>query len=222
MQKAITCNLSGRFGNRLITYLVAKWIAQKNQLSFLYEPFTYSDQFVFHTQEFLYRSNLEGQFKQTIMLKSESEIPHLQKSTLILINLFYVNLKNPKYFKMSYNNYCNDPAFRKFARQLLQPRHTIKTIKVKNRLNVLVHVRTGGGFDRREIQLRLPLKFPPHSFYIAALKTISERFGHPMIYAYIMTDDLNPKAIAEKYSAALADLKNIDFGYRTEEPGPNS
>ena len=159
MQKAITYNLSGRFGNRLITYLVAKWVAQKNQLPFLYVPFKYADQFMFHTQETLYRSAVKGQFKQTIMLKSESEIPHMQNSTLILINLFHPNLSDPNNFQLPYNNYWNDPAFRQFARQLLRPRHTIKTIKLpKNRLNVLVHVRTGGGHDRRETQLRLPLE----------------------------------------------------------------
>ena len=65
-----------------------------------------------------------------------------------------------------------------------------------------------------------PHKFPPHSYYIGALRKISQYFDHRPIYAYIMTDDHHPETIAEMYQAALPNRKNIVFDYRTTVSGP--
>lgn len=219
-QKAVSYELCGRFGNRVITYLVAKWISEKNNLPLLYVPFNYSDQLLFHENEMFKRADWESKFKQSIMIKDESEIPNLQDSSIILVNIFR---NKPNYSKIPFGKYASDPKFRKFVKAQLQPRYPIQTIHLPegDRLNVLVHVRMGGGFDSRSTQLDYPNKFPPHLFYISAIEAISESFGHPLIYAYIMTDDLHPEEILQMYSKALAGLANIKFGCRDGESGPS-
>lgn len=219
--KAISYDLSGRFGNHLITYLISKWIAQKNEVPLLYVPFKYADKFVFHENEMYSRSDWESKFQETIFLKNQDDIRQLPENSLILINLFHFDPELPDN-QMSYGEYWNDPAFQNFAKPLLKPRNSVKLIPLpKDKLNVLVHVRTGEGHDELETKLRLPYKFPAQSFYISAIKAISEIFNHCPIYAYIMTDDPHPEEILKIYSKALSHLPNIEFNYRKGDKGPS-
>lgn len=216
LEKAITYGQHEyRLGNQLITYLAASWIAHEYELPLLYVPFLYSDQFIFHEKEILYRSDFELSFNKTVFLKEVSEIPDLPTSTLIVVNFFHNDPRNPNNYKMSSNLFLNNPEFREYAKTMLQPRFPFQTIPLpEDKLNILVHVRTGGDFDSREMQLRFPNKFPPNSFFISAIETISKIFDHQLIYAYIMTDDLNPEKIVEHYSKALSHLNNIEIDCR--------
>ena len=217
-QKAVTYDLNGRLGNQLITYLCSKWIAHQYNLPLLYVPFPFADQFVFHEKEKFYRSDWESLFSHTIGPKEASEIPYLADSTLILLNFF----SNKRMSKLSFWEFWDNPEFKTFARPLLQPRFSFKEIVLpEGRLNVLAHVRTGGGYDSEKTQLKYPSKFPPHHFYISAIETISEIFHHTQIYVYIMTDDLEPAKIANNYRKALSHLHNIEFGYQEGENGPS-
>lgn len=223
LQKAITYGQHKyRLGNQLITYLAASWIAKEHKLPLLYVPFPYSDQFAFHEKETLYRSDFESSFDQTVYLRDVSQIPNLPNSTLIMINFFQSDPGNPDVYKMNSNLFLNNPEFCKYAKTRLLPRFPIQTIPLpQDKLNVLVHVRTGGGYDKRERQLQLPNKFPPHTFFISAIEAISKIFNHQLIYAYIMTDDLHPEEIAEYYSKALSHLNNIEIGFRHGKNGPS-
>lgn len=217
-QKALSYYAESRLGNQLITYLCAKWIAHQNQLPFLYVPFPYADQFVFHERETHYLSDWQAQFQNQTYIKKESEISQLPDSSLILINFFQT-----KFPTMRFRQYWNNPKFRTMMRSLIQPRFPIQTISLpEDKLTILLHVRTGGGYDSEETKLRYPNKFPPHSFFISAIEILSEIFGHPPIYAHIMTDDLNPESIAQEYRHSLAKLKNVDFGYRKGDNGPSA
>lgn len=217
-QKAVTYDLSGRLGNQLITYLCSKWIAYQNNLPLLYVPFPFSDQFVFHEKENFYRSDWESLFSRTIGPKDASEIPLLPDSTLVLLNFFSSKGIN----KLPFRTFLNNPEFQAFARRLLQPRFPFKEIPFpEGKLTVLAHVRTGGGYDKKNVHLQFPSKFPPHYFYISAIETISELFDHTEIYVYIMTDDLEPAKIVNKYRKALSHLHNIEFDYQKEENGPD-
>ena len=216
-KKAISYNLVGRLGNRIITYLCAKWIAQQYDLPFLYVPFPYSEQFVFHEQEKYYKADWEPFFSRKIFATSEKNIPNEKNSSLILINFFYS--KAPQ---LLYRTFWSDPNFKKAMGPLLQPRFPIKTVDLaEGKLNILAHVRTGGDYDSKKTQLRYPNKFPPHSFYISAIATLSKLFDHRPIYVYIMTDDLHPEKIAQDYMTALSHLTNIEIGYRNDNADPS-
>lgn len=215
-EKAITHDTHGRLGNQLMTYLTTKWISHNYNLPFLYTPFNRAKNFVFHKQEKQYLLLWKTSFKYPYTLKEISEIPKLPNSTLITINLFHKDGNNP-FIKFSHRKIWKDPNFREFAKSLIQPQFPINTFTPpKDKLNVLVHVRSGEGHDSRQTQLRLPYKFPPHSFYISSIEKMSELFNHPLMYVHIMTDDPYPESIVNDYSEALSHLKNVEFGYRKD------
>lgn len=224
--QAVTYEMKGRMGNLLITYINAKWISYKYNIPLLYIPFTFSDQFLFHEKEKFYLSDWESTFKYKIQLVKTSDISkNLDDSTLFVVPYFYDPLASNKKKKPRHSLGVDwsDLAFRQIVQDLIQPLYPIKTLDVKaNKLNVLVHVRMGGGYDSEKTKLRFPRKFPPQSFYISALEKLSELFGHPDIYAFIMTDDPNPAQLAKSYRTSLSHLQNIEFDYRKGKNGPSN
>ena len=223
-QKAVTYKLSGgRLGNNLIAYLHGKWISHKYHLPLLYVPFPYSDQFVFHHKEPYLNSLWNQSYQNKLMLQNVHTLRTLKDSTLVIIPYFRdegprAEIAKNALFKIPWSN----QKFLNLVRDLLKPIGEVKTLSVpKGKLNVLLHVRTGGGFDERATQLSYPYKFPPHSFYISSLKKISLHFGHPPIYAYIMTDDPHPENLAKLYKSSLSMRKNIVFDFRKEAAGPS-
>lgn len=170
-------------------------------------------------QEKLLYDKYHDLFESRITLKNLLSLVSLPPSSLIVVPYFrsegHKDASN-KYFDVNWKS----QKFRLWARTLLQPHFPIKTIEKKiDKLNVLVHVRTGGGFDSKKEQLEFPHKFPPQIFYIKALERISCQYGHPPIYAHIMTDDPNPSQIAKQFQKKFYHLPNITFGCRAKENG---
>lgn len=222
-KKAVTYQLTGRLGNNLIAYLHAKWIAWKYDLPFLYKPFPYSDQYALHDREKHYYTVWHEKFKRQVNLVDLTLLKIAPNSTLFRVPYFRddgprAGISKKIFFRTEWNN----PEFRSLVKTLLQPRFSMDTIKPpENMLSVLVHVRTGGGFDALHERLRFPDKFPPHSYYIEALRKLSKHFDHPPIYAYIMTDDPHVAEIAQHYKSALQGRSNIFFDYRKTATGPS-
>lgn len=215
--RAVTYEFSdGRMGNHLFSYLHGKWVADHFGYSLLYKPFEHSDQFLFHEQETLLFRDWHKSFKKKLVVYKLGKMSRLPPSTLIIIP--YFRDEGPKaekrldeFFEVGWHT----QEFRLWARNLLKPRFPIQTIQPpRDTLNVLVHVRAGGGFDSRKVQLQFFYKFPPKSFYINSLEKISEHFGHPPLYAYVMTDDPSPTTIVQELQAALPHLPNIRFDCR--------
>lgn len=221
----------GRFGDNLIAYLHAKWVAHKHGLKLLYKPFPYSDQLVLHEQE--------ARFNEA---KNYSGITELTNKTLIdtdaTNNWLYTVPYYPEciaeleQFKNQYHFYdsvdWNDPVFLAQVRTLISPTKKLILLTLPtNRLCVAVHIRKGGGYDAQPIldggswhndkgtpaDVAFPLKFPPDSFYIEQLRNISTFFKHAPLYVYIFTDDQNSQRLADKYTRELG-LANIIFDYR--------
>lgn len=222
-QKAVTYIRAPRLGNALIAYCHAKWIAYKYHLPLLYLPFDNSEYFKLYEIEQLTYSQWGSKFKNLVSLNNEKDIINLPSSTIIKVEYFrddgYTATDGRK--KPFLTDWKN-PEFLTILRTALQPRVPIETIEIcPDKVNVLVHVRTGGGFDSRETQLRFPFKFPPNLFYISSIQILSEYLGHPQIYAFILTDDQNPEKIAQEFRAALTHLPNIEFNYRKGKAGPS-
>lgn len=217
--QAVTYQLSGgRLGNNLIAYLHGKWIAENYQLPLLYIPFQYAEAFAFHSNETHLYSQCKSKYPNKVVLKDLSMMNNLPPATVVEVP--YFREEGPragKRTKIFFRSQWNSDRFKRWAKELLRSQNRVKTVEVSSdRLNVLLHVRTGSGFDSRETQLAYPEKFPPHSFYISSLRKISRKYAHTPIYAYIMTDDPNPEAIAELYRKELPLRKNIIFDYRKE------
>ena len=85
----------------------------------------------------------------------------------------------------------------------------------KNHLTVALHVRKGGGHDFSSAHMVWPLRFPPVSYYAECLYKLSLLYPGRPIYAYIFTDDPNPKEIALELEKKVRS-SNITFACREE------
>lgn len=223
---AVTYEMKGRLGNHLIAYLHGKWISEKYGIPLLYKSFNYSEFFIFEQEERYHFSDWKTRYRNNIIpMKSEDDLYTLKKPTLLEIPyfrddpFFREDLYRKKVVPFEIN--WKLPEFRELAKRLLQPRFPVKTLELpKDVLKVVAHVRTGGG-KPGDIRVRLNFihKFPPESFYIDAIKKMSELHNHVPMYVFIMTDDTNPPLIAQRFREALASLTNITIACREGEAG---
>lgn len=230
---AITYNLNGgRFGDHLIIYIKAKWLAYKYQIPLLYRPFRYSEYLKLHDLEEIYiRDKHDPQFRVQV-LRYGDRVPLnstqrkcLEKDLNIdrdSATLYWVNF----YLKLSDWHRTDQISDEKFINELkrsIAPRVPIAPLRLpKNRLTVAIHVRRGGGYEKPNYNIDPekgpvfpPLRFPPDQFYIDQLKVISDMFAPQLLYVHIFTDDPEPQKIVDKYSVALNNPR-IVFGCRTK------
>lgn len=193
-----------------------------------YRPFPHADQFHLSDehQPVKKKSKL---FKNRIKTTDEKDIDSTQTSVLFSIPYFPENIE----YIFDKEGHCStweppfhidweDPGFQAEVRKSLAPKHPILTPTLPtNHLTVGVHVRRGGGVDSRQERKRVPLKFPPDSYYIQQIERISKIFKDYRLYIYILTDDPNPETIANTYQSSLNN-PNIHFDYRKEGNGPST
>jgi hypothetical protein len=219
--KAITYNFSGgRFGDNLIAYFHAKWLAKEYRLPFLYRSFPYSDLLQLSERDEPLESPIK--FKHVISITKKEHVNSVPPSSLIAVPYFpecEYERKMPQhagilYFPVDWN----DPEFHREVVECLTPKTPVETISLpKDRISIAVHVRRGGTFESyAESAPGSPLKFPPDSFYISEIKRIAEIFSDKSLYVYIFTDDQYPEQIVTTYSKALNN-PNIKFGWDRNE-----
>ena len=227
-EKAITYAFSGgRLGDNLLAYLHARWLAYKYNVPFIYAPFPYSEHLALHNEE-LHLANAQYFFTKKWILRNEKDIPSINGSALIVVPYFPESEGELKshagcwayQFAVDWTN----PKFKQMIRKLIAPRFPITTLEMPKEPchTVAVHVRKGGNFDPANTEFALPLKLPPDSFYISALRKMSELCFHREMYVYIFTDDLDPQKIMRKYQDALMDLPHIHFDCRKENNSPGA
>ncbi|MBS0656015.1 MAG: hypothetical protein JSR46_09575, partial [Verrucomicrobia bacterium] len=119
-------------------------------------------------------------------------------------------------FPLSFDVPWDDPQFKAEIIRSISSKKSLKTLDLpKNMITVCVHVRRGGGYvgDNKKAFDRLPLKFPPDSYYLEQIQRVSEIFKDQPLYIYIMTDAQRPFSIAQKY-AKILNNPNLVFDYR--------
>jgi hypothetical protein len=235
----ITNNIGGgRLGDQLLVYVKAKWFAHYYKGDFLLTPFDGFEHFDF----FLHEQPMEFGAKKRIMLDDES--PLLQNATYDdFVYLAHLHTKSSLwehwYDHTTWHQCIDDQKFRSQIRELFKPTYAVTLISLPtDRISVALHVRKGGGFDKPTLSPPIviplsdderymqyadqaaPLKFAPDSFYIAALRTLSEIFDNAPLYVYLFTDDQNPSAIVDAYTKILA-MPHIKFDFRATENGPD-
>lgn len=211
----------GRFGDNLVAYIHAKWISYKFGMPLIYKPFWCSNKLALHAKELLYDREVHSYrailainknlnfFKNLNILY---DVPYFPESEL------EVDVNYPKYFDIDWK----DKNFVVLLKQYIAPIIHITKINIpKDHISVAVHIRKGSGGDlisSQEIQdltRRMPLKFPPDSYYIQAIKKITEVLPNISIYICIFTDYIKPQEIAEFYKKEVNN-QNIIFDYRTK------
>jgi hypothetical protein len=222
---AISYSFSGgRFGDNLIAYFHAKWIAYKNSLPFLYVPFLYSENLNLDILD--QPASDSFRFENSVALKKDSGFNFTEvQSSLFIIPYFpeckfelemYSFLQELPHFDVDWE----DPEFHREVIESLTPKYPIKTLELpKNKITVGVHVRRGGGVDIYHPDLFFPLKFPHDSYYIQQIERIAKIFDKKQLYVFILTDDLNPNEIVNKYRQALNN-PNIEFACREKNNSP--
>ncbi len=223
----VTQAYGGRFGDQLLLYYDAKYLAWLADLPFLYQPFEYSDQLMLDWLELRYSPDLLCKFHKILPAAEflvENEAPTLYQVT------FGEPIKFPQATKQ------NSVEFTEHMRRMISPKGKITGMELPtDRITVAVHVRKGGGFDYpllsqqeytpeqiEEVKglpppaigyyddIFHPTKFPPDQFYIDQIKRLSDLYRDAPLYVYIFTDDPNPENIKERYKKMVS-KDNIVF-----------
>lgn len=207
---AITYPVIGgsRFGDHLLSYMHAKWIAFRHGYTLLYRPFIHSDELLLDTLEQRYNN------QKTIPLKV-NELSKLKKNKNATYLMSYfpespIELKTGQweYFPVEWD----DKAFVEELQKMIKPKNPVpKMVLPADTITVAMHIRRGGSFEA--FNDGFPAKFPHDYFYIDALTEIYEQLGEQELYVYIFTDDQHPAKVAESYKNAFKD-KKITFEYR--------
>lgn len=208
-----------RFGDQLVSYLNARWIAYHYGYSFLYKPFRYSENFALDALEERWSEEKEKGFDQQIRHEKGAHFLSMYDGSLLYKIPFFSSQPDDLKYKPDWAVFpihWKDPGFNALLRSLFQPAKKLDLIalpKEKYALTVALHVRRGGGVDDMFAHILWPLRFPPDSYYIESLRKMAEFFPNQSIYAFIFTDEEEPQKIASKLQEALSDLP-ITLGYR--------
>ncbi|MEX1012099.1 MAG: hypothetical protein WD595_04765 [Waddliaceae bacterium] len=219
-EQAVTYDLGGgRFGDKLLGYLHAKWISYQYGIPFLYRPFIYSDLLVMDQKEVLFKANLLMKYKKVIKPTSKSDIDFTSDiSALYIIPYFPECLwerNRKKYFCFEIN--WDDPGFRKEIKSMIKPINPTPSIQLPDdAITVALHIREGGGYDHGKAAQVLPLKLPPEDFYIEQLEKMYAIFQGQPLYVHIFTDSRKPEQIVKKFEHNFAGY-NIQFNCRKDE-----
>jgi len=210
----VTYDKGSRFGDNLLCYLHAKWIAYQYQIPLRYKRFKYSSSLVLHDQEM--RLSKDPNKDKRIAVGLENGLIDLQREDSVMYTCPYFpedpwELERIPYyrFKVDWKN----QEFRSLARKMIAPKKRLRLMTPpKHSVNIAIHVREGGGYDSESTRLASPLKLPPMSFYRESLSKIVSFFPDQEIRCHIFTDASDPKKIVE----ILRDVvpPNVKFTYR--------
>jgi hypothetical protein len=222
----ITAPHYARFGDQLLLYYEAKYLAWYLDIPFLYQPFKGSQLLNLHVKERPYNPNAQ---QYRTRKPAHYALQKLEPQTLYEVRFGYPVIPTPQ---------REEAMFLEHMRKMIAPRIKVNEIPLpKDRVTVAVHVRKGSGNDKPLISLQeytpedilnaqnkptpkgnyvdlsYPAKFPPDQYYIDQIKSLSERFEDAPMYVYIFTDDQNPETIVERYKDRV-NKPNIVFDSR--------
>jgi len=215
---AVTYEFSGgRFGDNVLSYLHAKWLAYQHQIPLLYRPFPYSSELIMDAEELNYNAEMSN-YKKSILLNDCQPLPLLDTPYLFVCPYFpeiQWELNREKYF--TFKPDWKNPEFRKIVNKMISPKHSLSLIyPPQDTLNVAIHLRDGGGFDDYEHHFMHPLKTPPITYYAEAVQRVLSLFNNVKIYCHVFTDALNPKELINQIVCTLPPDAHVVFNYRTQ------
>ena len=224
-----------RFGDKVAAYCVCRWLSYIYNLEFYYTPFDNGDQLMGSvTQKHV------GDYpdKRKIYINSALEINSKDEDILYIAPYDHATAD----VEIDWN----DKVFVKLIKEEISLIDQSIKQKIEIPLDhypVAMHVRRGGGADRKLFQEDVvtsiegwvnedwdedsyadkmwPERFPSDIYYIEQLKTFALLHPDKKLYVHIFTDDPVPAKIAQKYMVALSNPL-IQFGYRTENNAHNN
>jgi len=215
---AVTYTFSGgRLGDNLLSYLHAKWISFLHNIPLLYASFTYSHSLKLHDIEKYPYQKYAPYFTKTHVVAHGEEMNIDPQAGILYIVHYFPEVDYEEYkprFKVDWHN----KQFKALVQQLIAPRKAGvgKATLSKSRVNVALHMRKGGGFDRDglyKVYQSWPEKFPEDEYYIEQIKKMYELCNNAPLHIHIFTDDRDPALLMKKLSEAVKPL-NIEFSCR--------
>ena len=212
-KSAVTYTFSGgRFGDCLIAYCHALWIAYQLDLDFIYQPFKYSDHLMLHETDILYSAAAIQNYTQTSHINYAFQYG-VQPDTLYIVPFFpesHIEHNDPRCPFLFQVNW-EDQGFIRELKKRIWPQNALSLPVIPSDcITVALHVRKGTGWDIpkfapsfEKLTEMHPLKWPPDTYYIEQIKKISEQFTHQKIYIYLFTDHDKPRELIEKYQKAV-------------------
>jgi hypothetical protein len=210
----------GRFGDCLLSYLHAKWLAHTKNIPLIYRPFIYSKYLVLDEKERAL-TDLGAEPRMRVYWGNGIN-PNISLPLLYICPYFPEDLweiHNTKrsdgigwiHFQADWKN----PQFRQAVREMVSPKKPLTLIEPpKSRLSIAIHVREGGGYDGNDRYDVWPLKFPRIRFYIESLQSVIYEHGEKPLYCFVFTDAEHPSAIVEQIQNALPREIDIIFDWR--------
>lgn len=220
LQSAVSYELSGgRFGDNLLAYFHAKWLAREYGLPFLFKSFPYAESLRLSKmdQPLSFYTN----YNRTLKITQKQQAASAPPSTLIVVPYFseskfeYDMLNHKKEGRPFFVVDWDDCEFHKEVVECLTPIVPVKTLSLPSDcITVALHVRRGGKYESyKDAAKGYPLKFPPDNYYLSQLQQVTHIFKDQRLYVYIFTDDCNPQIIAENY-AKVIDNPNVEFDWQ--------
>mgnify|MGYP006279517135 CR=1 FL=1 len=197
----------------------------------LYKPFPFADSLVLSQKEpkleDYYYDSRENIFKKEMVRDpefcyfrtSDLKWENPSRSTLYVVPYFPeagckrdyfhdINRIGWSYFDVDWK----DEDFRSIALEMLRPTKDLELCYCPlDKITVAIHVRTGKGFDSKDITLMEPNLAPPLEFYYEALESLLNIYPDRELYFHVFTDDPNPKEIADTFQDYLKNLKTKSF-----------
>lgn len=218
-QNFVTYEFSGgRFGDCLLSYLHAKWIAYHYNMDLLYKPFEYSSELVLHDEEKEYSNfNNRLSFKISSLLTN----PDLNFKDVVFSCPYFPEIKweldrgtegyGPIYFPVNWK----DKGYRTLARQMIAPKNPLPLIQPpEDAINIAIHVREGGGFDDKEHFFKHPLKTPPFTYYAECLNRVIALFPQRQLHCHLFTDAVDPQELVNFMKSKIPPSTSIEFECR--------
>jgi hypothetical protein len=209
----------GRFGDNLVAYMHAKWVAYRYQIPLLYTPFPHAIHLVLHNDKI----NTIRTFPRTakrITLAKESFINLRNREDICYVVPYFPEAPLDM---MGYSSGVDleidweDEGFRAELRRLISPVTPTRKLSLPpNRISVALHARTGGGFDSPQAPQHIPHKLPPESYYVEQVRHLYALCDEQPLYVHLFTDDLEPDQFLKRLKGKLSDL-NIVWGGRTSD-----
>jgi len=214
---------SGRLGDHLKVYSVAKWISYKYDLPLYYKPFKYSDKLMISKLENVYVSKTKNKFKKIVFLEKEEDLKIEEEASCLYVVKFYNKIR-PNF---------KDKKFITELKKTVRPVFIIDPPSLPgDRISVALHVRKGGGYDHPLLSdlnkkthkgrpkyfadRRWPKKFSPDSYFIEQTRNIYDILDKKPLHVHLFTDARDPKKLTEKYKQSLKGL-DITFSYREKD-----
>ncbi len=154
-----TSGWGGRFGDQMMMYIKAKWVASHHKMPFYYKQFKYSEQLMMHEMETPWNPNLGKQFSYQKELRNiETNLDaHIQKQNngLYIVHYYFMMPHWGQHQTLydsqeiaEWSDVIDNEQFRDELRKTIAPRYVLNTIvPPEGRISIAVHVRKGGGFD---------------------------------------------------------------------------